>query len=125
MSNEQLRFAFPSLDFPSRTTLTTAQIAECLGWDEKHVRDLITEGELPGIDGMGKSATRGSYWVSIENYRDFIAARMTGPRRIDLLRDLPKPVLRELVRKLSVFLKPELSPYPKETHQRKPKPRSP
>lgn len=105
MSNEQLQFPFPSLDFPGRTTLTAAEIAERLGFDEKHVRDLITEGELPGIDGKGKGATRGAYRVPIENYRDFVTARMTGPRRIELLRHLPKPVLRELVRELNEHLK--------------------
>lgn len=105
MSNEQLQFPFPSLDFPGRTTLTAAEIAERLGYDEKHVRDLITEGELPGIDGKGKGATRGSYRVPVENYRDFITARMTGPRRIEMLRHLPKPVLRELVRELNEHLK--------------------
>lgn len=105
MSPEQLQFPFPSLDFPGRTTLTAAEIAARLGWDEKHVRDLIAEGELPGIDGKGKGATRGSYRVPAESYRDFITARMTGPRRVELLRHLPKPVLRELVRELNEFLK--------------------
>ncbi|PTX95748.1 helix-turn-helix domain-containing protein [Opitutus sp. ER46] len=102
---EQLQFPFPSLDFPGRTTLTAAEIAARLGWDEKHVRDLITEGELPGIDGKGKGASRGSYRVPAESYRDFITARITGQRRIELLRHLPKPVLRELVRELNEFLK--------------------
>jgi hypothetical protein len=105
VSGEQLQFPFPSLDFPGRTTLTAAEIAGRLGYDEKHVRDLITEGELPAIDGKGKDATRGSYRVPIENYRDFVTARMTGPRRIELLRHLPKPVLRELVRELNEHLK--------------------
>ncbi len=107
MSNEQLQFPFPSLDFPGRTTLTAAEIAERLGWDEKHVRNLITDGELPGIDGKGKDASRGSYRVPVESYRDFVVARMTGPKRIELLRKLPKPVLRELVRELNEYLKTE------------------
>lgn len=103
--NEQLQFAFPSLDFPGRSTLTAAEIAARLGWDEKHVRDLIIEGELPGIDGKGKGSKRGSYRVPAESYRDFITARMTGARRIDLLRHLPKATLRELVRELNEFLR--------------------
>jgi excisionase family DNA binding protein len=102
---EQLQFPFPSLDFPGRTTLTAGEIAERLGYDEKHVRDLITEGELPALDGKGRAARRGSYRVPIENYRDFITSRMTGSRRIELLRDLPKPVLRELIRELNEFSK--------------------
>ncbi|MBL9187902.1 MAG: helix-turn-helix domain-containing protein [Opitutaceae bacterium] len=103
--SEQLQFAFPSLDFPGRTTLTAAEIAERLGFDEKHIRDLINEGELPGIDGKGKDATRGSFRVPIENYRDFITARMTGARRIDLLKNLPPATVRTLVRELNEWLR--------------------
>lgn len=103
--SEQLAFPFPSLDFPGRTTLTAEEIATRLGWEPKHVRQLIAEGELPGIDGKGKGATRASYRVPIENYRDFIAARMTGERRIEMLRHLPKATLRELVQELQEFLK--------------------
>jgi hypothetical protein len=105
MANEQLQFPFPSLDFPGRTTLTAHEIAERLGWDEKHVRNLIIEGEIPGLDGKTKDAKRGSYRVPAESYRDFITSRVTGPRKIELLRHLPKPVLRELVRELNEFLK--------------------
>ena len=101
---EQLQFPFPSLDFPGRVTLTAKEIAERLGWDEKHIRDLIAEGVIPGLDGKGKDASRGSYRVPIESYRDFIMARMTGERRVELLRTLPKPILRELVRELNAFL---------------------
>lgn len=101
---EQLQFPFPSLDFPGRTTLTAAEIAERLGWSEKHVCDLFTEGELPALDGKGKKAKRGSYRVPIESYRDFITGRMTGPRRTDLLRHLPKAAIRELIRDLTEYL---------------------
>jgi hypothetical protein len=96
---------FPSLDFPGRVTLTSEEIANRLGWDVKHIRDLINEGIIPGVDGRGKNATRGTYQVPIESYRDFITARMTGPRRIELLRNLPKATLREIVRELNEFLK--------------------
>lgn len=105
MPNEQLQFPFPSLDFPGRSTLTVAEIAAKLGWTEKHVGDLVAEGELPGIDGKGKDASRASYRVPVESYRDFIVGRVTGARRLELLRHLPKATLRELVRELNDFLK--------------------
>ncbi|MES2697494.1 MAG: helix-turn-helix domain-containing protein [Verrucomicrobiota bacterium] len=100
-----LPFPFPSLDFPERATLTPVQIASRLGLAEKHIRDLINEGEIPAVDGKGKGTKRGSYRVPTESYRDFVLVRMTGPRRMDLLCQLPKPVLRELVRELTAFLK--------------------
>ena len=40
-----------------------------------------------------------------ESYRDFIIARMTGPRRRELLKSLPRATLRELVRELNEFLR--------------------
>ena len=104
MPAEQLQFAFPSLDFPGRTTLTAEEVAERLGWDVKHVRDLITEGELPGINGKGKGVTRATYRVPIEAYRDFVTARITGPRQLDMLRQLPRETLQALVQELSAFL---------------------
>lgn len=102
---EQLQFPFPSLDFPGRVTLLAREIAERLGYDEKHIRDLIAEGDLRGIDGKGSGSTRGSYRVPVESYRDFIMTRMTGDRRVELLKQLPKPVLRALVKELNEFLK--------------------
>lgn len=105
MSNEQLQFPFPSLDFPGRTTLTVDEIAEKLGVTAKHVGDLIAENELQGVDAAGKDASRRCMRVPVESYRDFVTARMTGPRRMELLRHLPKATLRELVRELNEFLK--------------------
>jgi hypothetical protein len=103
--NEQLQFAFPLLDFPGRTTLTVAEIAAKLGWTEKHIGDLVTEGELPAINGAGKNASRGSYRIPVESYRDWVTARMTGERRVELLKHLPRATLFELVRELNAFLK--------------------
>jgi len=103
--SEQLQFAFPSLDFPGRITLTVSEIAERLGWTAKHVSDLIIEGELCAVDGKGKGASRSSFRVPVESYLDFITARVTGPRRRELLTSLPRATLRELVRELQEFLR--------------------
>ena len=100
----QLVFPFPSLDFPGRATLTVGEIAAKLGWTEKHILNLIGAGDLPCLNGKGREATRGSFRVPVECYRDFITARLTGSRRLELLCLLPKPTLRELVRELSAFL---------------------
>lgn len=103
--SEQLQFAFPSLDFPGRVTLMADEIAAKLGVTAKHVGDLIDENELMSIDLGGKGASRRCIRVPIESYRDFVMARMTGPRRRELLTNLPRATLRELVRELNEFLR--------------------
>ncbi|MCX6951168.1 MAG: hypothetical protein NTV51_03140 [Verrucomicrobia bacterium] len=100
----QLVFPFPSLDFPGRATLTVKEIAAKLGWTAKHIINLIGDGEMPCLNGRGRGVRRGTFRVPLECYRDFVTARLTGGRRLELLCLLPKDTLRELVRELSAFL---------------------
>lgn len=82
-------------------TLSASEIALRLGVNERHIRNLIVEGELPSINSKGKGSRRGTYRVTTEGYREFILFRMTGKRRIELLRDLPKSILCDLVQEIS------------------------
>jgi len=98
-------FPFPSLDFSGRVTLTVLEVAAKLGWTAKHVADLIVEGQLGALDGKGKSAYRSSYRIPIEDYREFIVSRMTGPRPYELFTSLSRARLSEIARELNDFLK--------------------
>lgn len=97
--NEQLTF-LASLDFPGRTTLTVAEIAERLGYTEQHIADLIDEDQLGAVDGRGKGAGRSAYRVPVECYRDFISARLRGPARTELLANLPEITRSALILEL-------------------------
>jgi hypothetical protein len=94
--SEQLHF-FASLDFPGRTTLMASEIAERLGYTTKHILDLIDEDVIRALDGSGKNASRAAMRVPIEEYRNFVIARMTGPMRAELIRGLPESTRLALI----------------------------
>ncbi len=102
---EQLQFPFPSLDFPGRTTLTVNEVAERLGVTDRHLMNLAEDGSFPGIDLKGAKATKRTLRIPIENYRDFIVSRMTGPERASFLRTLPRAALRDLHREIGEWLR--------------------
>lgn len=83
------------------------EIAEKCGMSIDQVHDLCDDGSLVGIDisSRGNKSTRRALRIPVESYRDFIVARMTGPRRAELLSRLPKHTLRELVRELNELLR--------------------
>ncbi len=105
MSVEQLQFPFPSLDFPGRTALTISEIAERLGISDQHVLNLADDGSFPGLELKGAKASKRSLRIPIENYRDFIVSRMTGPARNQFLRVLPRAALRDLHREIGEWLR--------------------
>ncbi len=103
--SEQLQFAFASLDFPGRVTLRLEEVAAKLGITAQHVIDLIIEGKLQAVDVRGAGASRATYRIPIECYRDWIVRSLTSPaERMRLLRELPKATLRELKRELEQLL---------------------
>ncbi|MGH8021385.1 MAG: hypothetical protein ACREIA_24515 [Opitutaceae bacterium] len=104
MKPEQLTLPFRSLDFPDRRTLTVGEICGRLGLCVQHVLDLIAEGAFAGLDVSGSDARRKTWRIPVESYRDFIARRLSGGHRHELLRQLPRPVLEELHRDLARIL---------------------
>lgn len=67
----------PSLDFPGRTTLTLQEIAKKLDCTTTHLIHLIEDGSLQAIDIKGAGGVRNTWRVPIENYRQFVAKRMS------------------------------------------------
>lgn len=101
----QAELPFVSLDFPGRTVLTIAEVADKLGLCEEHVCDLVDEGELAAVDASSKGASRRALRVVIESYRDFICRRLTGDARRHFLAQLPRHTLLELQAELSRLLR--------------------
>lgn len=89
MSAEQLHF-LASLDFPGRTTLLLAEMAERLGVSVRHLQREAELGALTLIDLRGKDATQPNWRCPIECYRDYVMARLHGPRRAELIAALPE-----------------------------------
>lgn len=105
MSNPTLDSSYPSLDFSEGGALTVALIAKRLRTDVKHVRTLIHAGEIPGLDCRTKGSKRACLRVPVESFRDYVACRIQEPRRLDLLRGLPKKSLQALANELNQLLK--------------------
>jgi hypothetical protein len=97
---EQMAFPFSSLDFPGRTTVGLAEMAQRLGCSVDHLLNEAEHGALCGLDLKGVNATRRSIRVPIESYRAYVLTRMTGPFRRDFIRDLPAHIKRELRREM-------------------------
>ncbi len=95
-AGEQLCFAFASLDFPGRTTLSLGEIAQRLGVSVDHLLNEVDHGALVGLDLKGAKATLRFVRVPVESYRAYVLARMTGPFRRQFIRDLPRHILKEL-----------------------------
>lgn len=93
---EQLVFPFTSLDFPGRTTVGLAEIAQRLGCSVDHLLNEAEHGALKGLDLKGAKASRRNIRVPIECYRAYVLGHMTAEFRRDFLRDLPASVKREL-----------------------------
>lgn len=105
MPDEQLQFPFPSLDFPGRTILTVAEIAQKLHVSDQQVLNLAEEGAFAGLDLKGLRATKRCLRIPIESYRNFILSRMSGEHRNEFLRALPRGVLRDLHREIGDWLR--------------------
>lgn len=102
---EQLAFAFASLDFPGRTTVSLGEIAQRLGVSVDHLLNEAEHGALKGLDLKGAKATRRNMRVPIECYRAYVIEHMTAEFRSGFVRDLPRHVLRELLVEINAALK--------------------
>lgn len=75
---------FPSLDFPGRTVLYVHEVAERLGYSEKHIFDLIDEGQLDAFNGTGRGnrTDRRSLRIPKEAYLRFVSGRMLSRQQL-------------------------------------------
>jgi hypothetical protein len=103
MSTDQLNF-FASLDFPGRTTLFLSEAAEKLGVSVRHLQAEAEKGALRLFDARGVGAKQPAWRVPIESYRDYVAVRLTGPQRAELLALLPESTRTALICELLASL---------------------
>ena len=103
---EQLQL-FASLDFPGRSTLYLWEIADRLGCTVAHLLNKVDEGALDVLDLASADSSRRAVRVPIESYRAFVLKHFTGKMeiRMQFLRDLPAPVLRELFEELKPLIR--------------------
>lgn len=104
--------SFGSIDFPNRQTLIAAEVAVALRVCEKHVVDLVNEGELVE---ESRSTARSAVRVSFASYCDFVRARTRGfppvrpPKRLPYASvefESERPLLtKEVAAKLSMTAK--------------------
>ena len=92
----QLEFPFFSLDFVDRATLSVREVAEKLGCSERHVHDLIDEGEL-GCINLSPRGLRAFRRIPVEAYRDFILRNFSGDLRTQFLRTLPLATIDQIM----------------------------
>lgn len=106
MSAEQLTF-FASLDFPGRSTLGLAEIAERVGCTVQHLLNQIDEGRFSGLNIAGQSVSRRAIRVPIECYRAWVLSCLTGDVdfKMRFLRELPAATRRQLIEELNTSLR--------------------
>lgn len=91
----QLEFPFFSLDFVDRATLSVREVAAKLGCSERHIHDLIDEGEF-GCINLSPGGLRAFRRIPVEAYRDFILRNFSGDLRRSFMRTLPRDTLKLL-----------------------------
>ncbi len=107
LENPQQTNFFHSLDFPGRTVLYLWEVAQKLGGTVQHYLNLIDSGELVAIDtgSRANGKTRRMLRVPVEEYRNFVVLRLTGPRRTEFIKQLPVSTRLELIEELKASLK--------------------
>ena len=100
----QMAFPFASLDFPGRTMITLAEMAEKLGCSNDHLLNEAERGALCGVDLKGARASRRNIMVPIESYRAYVLTRLTVQFRADFVRHLPRAVLLQLQAEIKAAL---------------------
>lgn len=93
--NRQLEFPFFSMDFVDRSALSVGEVAAKLGCSQRHVHNLIDEGEL-GCINLAPNSRRSLRRIPVESYRDFILRNFSDDLRREFLRTLPRDTLKLL-----------------------------
>lgn len=97
---EQLALPFACLDFPGRSTITLGEMAGRLGVSVDHLLNEVEHDELCGLDLKGANASRRNIRVPIESYRTYVLRHMSGPFKMEFIRELPPSVKRQLRREM-------------------------
>ncbi len=90
---------FASLDFPGRTTLGLAEIAERVGCTVQHLLNECDRGAFSGLNIAAPGAARRAMRIPVECYRAWVISKLSGPvdLRMQFLRDLPVATRTEVV----------------------------
>lgn len=108
MSELQLQFPFPSLDFEGYPVLRLDDIANRLRVTHQHVRNEIDAGTLSAIDLRGEGSFRARMRIPLETYHTWILRRLTAPHdRQKFFRNLPRDTRVQLIRELRASLDAE------------------
>lgn len=102
--NRQLEFPFFSMDFVDRAALSINEVAAKLGCSERHVHNLIDEGEL-GCINLAPNSLRSLRRIPVESYRDFILRNFSDDCRKSFLKTLPRDTLKLLFNDIAQILK--------------------
>ena len=83
------------------------EVAQKLGGTVQHYLNLIDSGELVAIDtgSRANGKPRRMLRVPVEEYRNFVVLRLTGPRRTEFIKQLPVSTRLELIEELKASLK--------------------
>ncbi len=99
--------AFPSLDFPGRTTLMLSEMATKLGVSVRHLLNEVDEGVLTVMDLKGNTSSRSCWRIPVESYREYVLQRVFGPSRAEFLAALPVNLRKRLIAELYASLEGE------------------
>lgn len=104
--SKQLEIPFKSLEFPGRTVLAPNEVAKRLDISLPQVYALMNdEGLFDALDVSRPQAMRKSWRIPIESWRNFVVLRLRrGALRDELLRQLPREQLEELLKTLTQIL---------------------
>lgn len=101
---QQLLLGFACLDFSGRSTVTLQEIATKLGISCDTLERQVDDGTLTALDLARHQTSRRLLRIPVDEYRRYVAARLTGPARRQFLAELPTETLREIAREIAARL---------------------
>lgn len=104
MAAVQLHLPFACLDFPGRSTVTLAEIAQKLGGTAQHYINLVEDGTITALDLTRHVGSRRMLRIPIEEYQRYVLSRLTRRDRQNFLAELPPETLRELAAEIAARL---------------------
>lgn len=96
----QLALPFACLDFPCRDTVKVWEIAAKLGCSCQHIFEHIDAGKLVALDSALVSSRR-NLRVPVDEYRRWVLSLLTGPARVDFIRELPATTRRQIAAEIA------------------------
>jgi len=99
-TTQQLSLPFACLDFPGRSTVRVWEIAAKVGVSHQHVFEHIDAGKLVGVD-TALVQSRRNLCVPVDEYRRWVLSLLTGPARVDFIKELPAATRRQIAAEIA------------------------